>query len=107
IALDPFPYGGGRTTCEALWAGVPVVSLAGRTAVGRAGVSILSNAGMPELVAQSEEQYVQLATALAADWPRLAALRAGLRDRLRRSPLMNAPRFTHNLESAFRQMWHK
>ncbi len=107
ICLDPFPCGGGTTTCDALWAGVPVVSLAGRTAVGRAGASILNNAGMAELVAQSEEQYVQIAAALAADLPRLASLRAGLRKRLQRSPLMNAARFTRNLESAYRQMWHR
>ncbi len=58
VALDPFPYGGGTTTCDALWMGVPVVSLAGQTAVGRGGLSILSNVGLPELVAHDAEQYV-------------------------------------------------
>ena len=61
IALDTFPFGGGTTTCDTLWMGVPVVSLAGRTAVGRAGLSILSNVGLPELVANTPEEYVRLA----------------------------------------------
>ncbi len=79
VGLDPFPYGGGTTTCDALWMGVPVISLAGRTAVGRAGLSILSNVGLPELVARTPAEYLRIATDLAADLPRLAALRAGLR----------------------------
>ena len=66
VALDPFPYGGGTTTCDALWMGVPVVSLAGQTAVGRGGVSILSNVGLPELVAQDSEQYVRIAVAVGS-----------------------------------------
>ena len=92
VALDPFPYGGGTTTCDALWMGVPVVSLAGQTAVGRGGVSLLSNVGLPELVAQDGEQYVQIAAELANDLPRLGQLRATLRDRMQHSPLMDAPR---------------
>ena len=58
IALDPFPYAGGTTTCDALWMGVPVVTLAGKTAVGRGGLSILSNIGLPELVGHTEDEYV-------------------------------------------------
>ncbi len=107
IALDPFPYAGGTTTCDALWMGVPVISLAGTTAVGRAGVSILSNAGLPELIAGTPQDYVRIAVGLASDLPRLAALRAGLRGRLDRSPLTDAPRFAHNMESAFREMWRR
>ena len=72
IALDTFPYGGGTTTCDALWMGVPVVSLVGQTAVGRGGLSILSNVGLPELVARSEEEYVRIAVELANDLPRLS-----------------------------------
>src|ERR1700689_362610 len=87
VALDPFPYGGGTTTCDALWMGVPVVSLAGRTAVGRGGLSILSNVGLADLVAYDIEQYVSIARRLASDLPRLNALRQGLRDRMRNSPL--------------------
>ncbi|MGO8749538.1 MAG: tetratricopeptide repeat protein [Thermoguttaceae bacterium] len=107
VALDPFPYGGGTTTCDALWMGVPVVSLAGPTAVGRGGVSILSNLGLPELVAQDPEQYVRIAAKLAYDLSRLSALRASLRDRMQASPLMDAPRFARNVEAAYRTMWQR
>ena len=75
VALDPFPYGGGTTTCDALWVGVPVVSLAGQTAVGRGGLSILSNIGLPELVAHDPEQYVRIAVELARDLLHLSSLR--------------------------------
>jgi len=105
IALDPFPFAGGTTTCDALWMGAPVVSLAGQTAVSRAGLSILSNVGLPELVAQSPDEYVQIATGLAADLPRLRHLRETLRSRMQSSPLMDAPQFARDVEAAFRQMW--
>lgn len=105
IALDPFPYAGGTTTCDALWMGVPVVTLRGRTAVGRGGVSILSNIGLPQLIAADEDQYLRIATGLAADFPRLKTLRSSLRDRMKSSPLTNAPRFAKNVEAAFREMW--
>jgi protein O-GlcNAc transferase len=105
IALDPFPWAGGITTCDALWMGVPVVSLAGHTAVGRGGAGILSNVGLPELIAQTPQQYVQIATELASDLPRLTGLRRTLRARMQTSPLMDAPRFARNVEAAYRQMW--
>jgi len=107
IGLDPFPYGGGTTTCDALWMGVPVVSLRGRTAVGRGGVSILSNLGLAELIAENTDQYVAIAKALAEDLPRLAELRGGLRQRMRRSPLMDGEQFARDVESAYRQMWRR
>jgi predicted O-linked N-acetylglucosamine transferase (SPINDLY family) len=107
VALDPFPYGGGTTTCDALWMGVPVVSLAGQTAVGRGGLSIASNLGLPELVAHNSAQYVRVAAELAQDLPRLAALRADLRKRMQASPLMDAPRFARNVEAAYRRMWRQ
>ena len=107
VALDPFPYGGGTTTCDALWMGVPLISRQGRTAVSRAGFSILSNIGLPELVGNSPEQYVQIAADLAGDLPRLAHLRATLRQRMERSPLMDARQFTHDLENAYRTMWRQ
>ena len=88
VALDPFPYGGGITTCDALWMGVPVVSLIGQTAVGRAGKSILSNIGLPELAARRPRQYVQTAVTLAESPGRLAELRGTLRQRMLASPLM-------------------
>lgn len=107
IALDPFPYGGGTTTCDALWMGVPVVTLSGQTAVGRGGRSILLNAGLPELVADSTEDYVHIALELAGDLPRLSGIRSMLRERIRNSPLMDAPRFTRGLEAACRDMWQR
>jgi protein O-GlcNAc transferase len=105
IALDPFPYAGGTTTCDALWMGVPVITLAGATAVGRSGVSLLSNAGLPDLITQSPQDYVSKATELAGDLPALATMRAGLRERIRRSPLMDAVRFAADVEAAYRRMW--
>jgi predicted O-linked N-acetylglucosamine transferase (SPINDLY family) len=105
IALDPFPCNGGITTCDGLWMGVPVVTLHGQTAVGRAGSSILHNVGLPELIASSQEQYVKIAAELAEDLGRLEGMRRDLRDRLRRSPLMDAQQFARDVEGAYRQMW--
>ncbi len=107
IALDTFPYAGGTTTCDALWMGVPVASVAGKTAVGRAGMSILSNVGLPELVADSEEGYVRIAHNLANDLPRLSKLRSTLRRRMERSPLMDAPRHARDIEAAYGEMWRR
>ncbi len=105
IALDTFPYHGTTTTCEALWQGVPVVTLAGQSHASRVGVSLLTSIGLPELIAGSPEQYVQIATALALDIQRLSELRATLRDRMAKSPLMDARGFAGEIESAYRQMW--
>jgi protein O-GlcNAc transferase len=107
IALDPFPYAGGTTTCDALWMGVPVVTLAGRTAVGRAGVSILSNVGLPELIGQSHDAYVEIAAALGNDLGRLGELRRTLRRRMAASPIMDSRRYVKNVENAYEQMWRK
>jgi protein O-GlcNAc transferase len=107
IALDPFPYGGGITTCDSLWMGVPVVSLSGKTAVGRAGRSILTNIGLPELIAKTPEQYVQIAVLLALDQSRLAELRSSLRHRMQASPLTDAESFARDIEAAYREMWRK
>jgi predicted O-linked N-acetylglucosamine transferase (SPINDLY family) len=107
IALDPFPYNGGTTTCQALWMGVPVITLAGVCGVQRSGVSLLSNTGLPELIAQTPEQYVQIASDLAGDLPRLSSLRQSMRNRLAASPLMDAPRFVRDLESLFRLLWRQ
>ena len=105
IALDPFPYNGATTTLDALWNGVPVVTLAGSSCVSRAGVSMLSNCGLSELIAGSEEQYLAIARRLAEDPLTLQTLRAGLRARLLASPIMDAAGFTADLEAAYRQMW--
>ena len=107
IALDPFPYSGWITTCDALWMGVPVVSLSGRTAVGRGGRSILSNVGLPELVAETPRQYFDIAVSLAGDLRRLSELRSGLRERMERSPLRNPHALAREVETAFRGMWRK
>ena len=105
IALDPFPCNGATTTLESLWNGLPVVTLAGASCVARAGVSMLSNCGLPELIAQDEEDYLAIALRLAQDLPALQRLRQGLRARLQASPMMDAPRFTADLEAAYRDMW--
>ena len=107
IALDPFPFSGGATTIEALWMGVPVVTLPGERFASRHTLSHLSNVGLSELVADSPDAYVRIATDLAQDLPRLAALRAGMRDRLSASPLLQAQRFTRGLEQAYRAMWRR
>jgi predicted O-linked N-acetylglucosamine transferase (SPINDLY family) len=107
IALDPFPYAGGTTSCDALYMGVPVVTLAGKTAVSRGGASLLSNLGLNDLIAHSAEEYVQIAIALARDLPRLTELRQTLRTRMERSPLMDAGRFVGNLEKIYRDLWRQ
>ncbi len=107
IALDTYPYHGTTTTCEALWMGVPVVTLAGHHHAARVGVSLLTNAGLPEFVAETPDDYFRLAVTLASDLPRLAHLRATMRDRLERSPLMDAPRFARDIEAAYREMWRQ
>lgn len=105
VALDPYPYGGGTTTCDALWMGVPVVSLAGRTAVSRAGSTLLAHAGLAHLVARSEEQYVELAAGLMGDARGLAALRRELRARVEASLVMDTAQFTRDFEAAIRSAW--
>lgn len=105
IVLDTVPFAGGTTSCIALWMGVPVVSLAGNAVPSRGGASLLHSAGLDELIAQTPDEYVEIAASLAGDVARLAALRSTLRDRMERSPLMDAARFTSNLESAYRGMW--
>ncbi len=107
IALDPLPYNGITTTCDAAWMGVPVVSLTGKTAAGRAGLSLLSMLGLPELATHSPEECVRVASGLAHDLPRLAALRSTLRERMKASPLMDGPRFARSMEAAYRTMWRK
>ena len=105
IVLDTFPYNGHTTNLDALWMGAPVVSLAGETPVSRAGLSQLTNLGLPEWVARSEMDYVNIAKSLADDLPRLAILRATLRERMKTSVLMDAARFTLQVEQSYRDMW--
>ena len=107
IALDPFPYNGTTTTCEALWMGVPVVALAGRSSVSRVGVSLLSTTGLADWIAATPDAYVDLATAWAGDLDRLRELRAGLRGRVQASPLRDPARLARNVERAYRDMWER
>jgi protein O-GlcNAc transferase len=107
IALDSFPYNGRTTTCEALYMGVPVLTLAGATHVSRVGASILHRVGLGDLVTHDEAAFVACARALADDRERLRELRTRLRERLRASPLMNAPGFTAEVEEAFLEMWNE
>ena len=107
IGLDTFPYNGHTTSLDSFWMGVPVITRVGETVVSRAGLCQLMNLGLPELIAYTPEQYVQIAADLARDLPRLAHLRSTLRPRMQHSPLMDAPRFARNIETAYRQMWRK
>ncbi|MGH8809264.1 MAG: hypothetical protein ACREX0_15430, partial [Noviherbaspirillum sp.] len=107
IALDPFPCNGGTTSLDTVWMGVPFVTLAGRHFTSRLGVTILSNAGLPQLIAHTEDEYVAIAAALGNDPARVQATRAGLRERVQAGPLMDAQRFTRHMEQAFRAMWQK
>jgi predicted O-linked N-acetylglucosamine transferase (SPINDLY family) len=105
VALDPFPYGGHTTSLDALWMGVPVVTLPGDTSVSRGGLSILRNLGLPELVASSAAEYVRIAAELAGDGQRRAELRATLRERMEKTVLMDEVRFARGIEAAYRKMW--
>ena len=107
IALDPFPYSGGLTTCEALWMGVPVITWPGELPQGRHSASHLTNAGLSEFIASSAAEYVGLATRWAHDIPALTELRAGLRDRVARSNLCDGAKFTSALEGELRQIWRQ
>jgi protein O-GlcNAc transferase len=105
IGLDPFPYGGGTTTCDAMWMGVPTVTLRGKTAVGRGGVSLASQVGLTQLIADARKQYVKIAKELAGDAAQLAELRQGMRARMLASSLMDAAGFALDVENAYREMW--
>jgi len=105
IALDHYPYSGVTTTCETLYAGVPVVSLHGRHGASRSGLSILRSVGLGELVATTPEQYVRIALDLAGDLPRLERLRGELRGRFETSPLRDEARFAANFEELLRRAW--
>jgi predicted O-linked N-acetylglucosamine transferase (SPINDLY family) len=107
IVLDPFPYSGGLTTCEALWMGVPVVTMPGESFASRHSASHLSNVGLPGWIAADVDTYVGIAVAAAGDVPGLRRLRAELRPRKRASPLCDAPRFARNLAAALRDAWRQ
>jgi protein O-GlcNAc transferase len=105
LGLDTLPYNGHTTSLDAMWMGVPVVSLVGKTVVGRAGLSQLTNLGLTELVADSPARFIDIVAGLAGDLPRLAQLRQTLRRRMLDSLLTDASRFARGVEAAYRQMW--
>ena len=107
LTLDPFPANGGTTSCDSLWMGVPVVTLAGETPFSRVGLCHLSNLGLQELVAHTPEDYEAIVLALAHAPERLKRLREGLRERMAASPLVDGRRYTRNLEAAYRTMWRR
>lgn len=106
VALDTYPYGGTTTTCEALYMGVPVVTLAGRTHASRVGQSLLTRVGHPEWVAHVGPEFVRIAAGLAKDRPALARLRDALRAEMQASPLMDETAFARAMEKAFESIWH-
>jgi predicted O-linked N-acetylglucosamine transferase (SPINDLY family) len=105
IALDPFPYNGTTTTCEAIWMGVPVIALAGNSHASRVGVSLLSQLGLEELIATSKSEYVQKAVELAQDLDRLINFRESIRLWMAVHSLCDGEQFTRNLENVYRQIW--
>jgi predicted O-linked N-acetylglucosamine transferase (SPINDLY family) len=105
IVLDPFPYSGGLTTCEALWMGVPTVTVPGEIFASRHSVSHMSNAGLSDWVAPDVPAYIELAVKKASDIEALAALRSRLRAQVKASPLCDAPRFGRSLGAALRYAW--
>ena len=108
VALDTYPCNGGTTTCETVWLGVPVVTFTGsRFGGNRLGASMLASLGLHELIAHTQADYLAIARGLAADLPRLAALRRGLRARMRASPLTDRGRFMRDLEQAYRDIWRE
>ena len=107
VALDPCPYTGCNTTADALWMGVPVVTLAGRTCTARQCLSLLRLIGLEEFITDTPEAYVAAAVRCAGDLGRLSEYRTHLRDRLRQSPVMDSVRFTRQLEAAYRLMWER
>ncbi len=107
IALDPFPYNGTTTTCEALWMGVPVVSLGGDWHQNRVGASLLHRVGLDGLAADTAAAYVDATARLAGDLESLTTLRTGLRQTMADSPLCDAARFARAVEEAYRGAWRK
>ena len=105
IALDPFPYPGGGTTCDALYMGVPVVTLAGESLGSRFGASLLENIGAGALIAHTEEEYIALAAALAGDPATIDALHAGLRGMMENSPVMDAAGYGSDVGTAYEAVW--
>ena len=105
IALDTTPYNGTTTTCEALWMGVPVITIAGNRHAARVGVSLLNAVGLPEYIANSREEFSEIASRLASDRGRLSELRMNLRGMMSASPLVDGKNWAHRFFVAIREAW--
>jgi protein O-GlcNAc transferase len=105
LGLDTFPFNGHTTTVQGLWMGVPVVTIAGVAHRSRMGASVLNNAGLAEFVTNSIDEYVERTIRLAGERTKLNEIRLSMRERLKRSPLMQTERFTRHFESSLRAMW--
>jgi predicted O-linked N-acetylglucosamine transferase (SPINDLY family) len=105
IALDTVPYNGGTTSLQALWMGVPVVVKAGGNFVSRMGASFMSAAGLNDWVAETDADYVRIASSMARDRQALLTLKRGLRERLQAAPAWDIDQYTRDFEAALRQMW--
>jgi predicted O-linked N-acetylglucosamine transferase (SPINDLY family) len=107
ICLDPFPYNGATTTCEALWMGVPVITLLGNCHVGRVGASILTNIGLTDFIANDINNYIKLAVDMSNNTKYLKEIRRNLREQMQKAPLCNAPSFASDVERAYQNIWYK
>lgn len=107
IALDPFPYGGGTTTLDTLWMGIPLVALLGKTSVGRVAAAILNAAGLKQFIARNKDEYKDIAIRVASDVNELEFLRQGMRERLTATPVFNATDYVELVEKAYRDMWQQ
>jgi predicted O-linked N-acetylglucosamine transferase (SPINDLY family) len=107
VALDPFPYNGGATTCDCLWMGVPVVTLSGTHGFARSGTSLLNGAGFPDLIASSAQEYVEIAAGLARNPQGRAELRATMRPRIAESALCDTDAFVRRFEESVMDLWRR
>ena len=107
IALDTYPYHGTTTTCEALWMGVPVITLVGQCHASRVGLSLLGRLGLEFFVTSSPAEYVAKATVLAGKAEALSRIRASMRNRMAVSTLCDAKKFVGHVEVAYRKMWRR
>jgi predicted O-linked N-acetylglucosamine transferase (SPINDLY family) len=107
ILLDSFPHNGGTMLFDALWMGVPALTLASRPPVGRIGASVMTNIGLADWVAKDEYEYVDKAESFAKNIEELARLRTSMRERMKASPLMDEAGFARDVENAFQNMWHR
>jgi predicted O-linked N-acetylglucosamine transferase (SPINDLY family) len=105
VSLDTTPYSGGTTTCDALWMGVPVITVPGTRSISRSTTSILATLGLSDWIATSPEDYVRLAVRCTEDRESIAELRRTLRGRMRASPLVDELQFARDVEDAYRRMW--